>query len=113
MPARAFLRPDETALVIFTDGSNLTFGADGSGTSGEWEINPQRKVDRVILYRRLDSPERNEIYLANHAGTRPAPDPDRHFVDLAHVQYAGLTQEDWYEFAGKGQNPIRYVRGEG
>ena len=112
MHARDFLRPNEQALVIFTSGANLHLYEDARGTSGEWEVSPNRAVDRVIIYRRLDDPKQNEIYLATYVGTRPSSVPQRYFVDLAHIQYAGIADVDWYAFAGKGQNPIRYVRGE-
>jgi hypothetical protein len=111
MKAHDYLKQGETALVIFTHGPNFRLGADASGESGEWVINPRRSVDRVIIYRRERDAERSEIYLASYAGTHPSRYPGRYVVDLAHVQYAGTTECNWYEFAGDGQNPLRYVQG--
>ena len=112
MHARHFLEPDETGLVIFTHGPNFIRYDEARGTSGEWQVNPNRTVDRVIIYVRDEPAATNKIYLATYDKTRPSSQVGRYFIDLLHIQYAGTTEVNWYEFAGEGQNPFRYVQAE-
>lgn len=109
MKARDFIKPDENVLVIFTHGIHLEFYDDNTGSTGQWEIDVNRPVDRVIIYHRNDELKTNALYIANHAGTKPASREGRHIVQLTHIQYIGTTSSNWLEFAEGGQNPIRYL----
>lgn len=110
MKARDFIKPGENVLVIFTKGTDLTLQPDGStGTTGEWDINPDRLVNRVIIYQRNDETSTNTLYIANRAGVEPAERAGRYNIKLEHVQYIGTTSSNWNEFAEAGTNPIRYL----
>lgn len=65
MKARDFIQPGENVIVIFTQGSDFDLGDGNTGSTGEWLIDPNRPVDRVIIYHRKD--DTNTLY--NEAST--------------------------------------------
>ncbi len=62
MKARDFIKPGENVIVIFTHGLHFDLGDDNTGSTGEWDIDPNRLVNRVIIYLQLFS--KRHIYLA-------------------------------------------------
>ena len=109
MKARDFIKPGESVIVIFTHGMHFDFYDDKTGSTGQWKIDPNRRVDRVIIYDRNDEMNTNTLYIANYAGVEPADREGRYNIQLTHVQYIGTTSANWVEFAEGGQNPIRYL----
>ena len=109
MKARDFIKPGENVVVIFTHGLHFILCDGNTGSTGQWIIDPNRSVDRVIVYHRDDEKNTNILYIANHAGTEPAEREGRYNIQLAHVQYIGTTSTNWIEFAEGGQYPIRYI----
>ncbi|WP_353929845.1 HNH endonuclease [Okeanomitos corallinicola TIOX110] len=108
MKARSFIKLDENVMVIFTDGTLLEFGDNNTGLTGDWKIDVNRPIDRVIIYQR-DETKKNKLYIANHAGVQFVQENNRYKIKLAHVQYIGETQLNWYEFADAQAQPIRYL----
>jgi len=113
MKAIDFLILGEKALVVFTHGLNLKIRPDGTGTSGNWIIDPRRRADKIIIYRRntSDIETTNEIFIGQQNGiSGPTPDDDRRyivaFIDLKRV---GTTDMNWKEFAETGSAPVRYL----
>lgn len=109
MKARDLVKSGETVVVIYTHGKHFELKENNTGSTGQWTIDPNRLVDRVIIYLRDDKTNTNTLYLANHAGTNPAEREGRYDIQLTHVQYAGTTSMNWTEFAEAGSNPIRYL----
>ena len=110
MKARDFIKPSENVIVIFTHGIDFILNKDdNTGSTGEWDIDPNRSVDRVIIYLRNDERHTNTLYIANHAGVKPADREGRHNIQLTHVQYIGTTSAKWPEFAETGMRSIRYL----
>lgn len=110
MKARDFIKPGENVIVIFTHGSHFDpNGDDNTGSTGEWDINPNRSVDRVIIYLRNDENNTNTLYIANHAGVKPADREGRYNIQLTNAQYIGTTSANWHDFAETGSYPIRYL----
>ncbi|MCT7964079.1 hypothetical protein NG791_25710 [Laspinema sp. D1] len=109
MKARDFIKPNESAVVIFTHGEKFVIHEDNTGLTGEWKISPNRTVERVILYHRDDEKNTNSLYIGNYAGAEPSTLEGRYNIRLTHLQYIGLTSLNWIEFAEGGQNPIRYL----
>ena len=72
MKARDFIKPGENVLVIFTHGIHFEIHDDKTGSTGEWDLDPMRSIDRVIIYHRNDELKINTLYIANHAGIAPA-----------------------------------------
>ena len=70
--ARDFIKPNEKVVVIFTEGKHFVLHDDNTGSTGQWKIDPNREVDRIILYHRDDENNANNLYIANHAGAEPA-----------------------------------------
>ncbi len=114
MKATDLLKKGEVALVISTDGRDLEMDSKGFGQSGQWRMNPNHQVHKVIIYKRDKSRNTQEIYVAEHVGVTEADMPRRFVVSLANIRNVGTTTSTWHEFAEvkKGaQNPIRYVEG--
>lgn len=108
MKARNFVKPDERVIVIFTRGVHLEINSDNTGSTGKWDLNPNHSIDRVIIYRRDDEGDTNLLYIATHSGVEPTDLEGRYKIHLKHIQYVGVTGENWKEFAECGANPIRY-----
>ena len=108
MKARDIIKPGENVMVIFTHGYLFQIHDDKTGLTGEWKINPNRHVDRVIIYHR-DDEMKNTVYVADRVGVEPAQREGRYNIQLAHVQYVGTTSLNWREFAETTQNSIRYL----
>ncbi len=109
MKARDFIQDGESVVVIFTRGDRLEINEDHSGSTGNWSINPHRKVHRVVIYRRDELTEKNSIFLATFEGAILSEDEDRYNIQLSHIQYAGETNLHWGEFADTGSQPVRYL----
>ena len=109
MKSSDFIRPGENLVVLFTDGTLLEFGDDNTGITGDWNIDVNRPVDRVIIYHRHEQTTTNKLYIANHAGVEFVKESNRYKIKLAHVQYIGETKLNWFEFADTGAHPIRYL----
>ncbi|KPQ39589.1 MAG: putative permease YjgP/YjgQ family [Phormidium sp. OSCR] len=109
MKARDFIKPSENVVIIFTHGKHFVLYDDNTGLTGEWKLDPNRNVERVILYHREGDKNTNTLYIANHAGVEPADREGRYNLRLTHVQYVGVTSVNWVEFSEGGQNPIRYL----
>ena len=106
MKARDFIKAGESVIAVFTHG--MHFELDGNtGSTGEWKIDPNRPIDRVIIYHRQENT--NILYIANYAGVQPADREGRYNIQLTHVQYIGTTSTNWAEFAETGAYPIRYL----
>ncbi|MBD2092869.1 HNH endonuclease [Microcoleus sp. FACHB-1515] len=108
MKARNFIKPGEKVIVIFTRGIDLEINSDNTGSTGNWDLNPNHSIDRVIIYRRDDEDNTNSLYIATHAGVEATEWEGRYKIYLNHIQYVGVTDENWKEFAECGANPIRY-----
>lgn len=106
MKARDFIKPGETVIVLFTNGTLFELGHDNTGLTGNWKIHPNLAVDRVLIYLRRHS--KNSLYISNNAGVEYGA-KNRYKIKLAHVQYIGETCLNWNQFAEGGSNPIRYL----
>lgn len=107
MHARDFVQPGEQLLVLLTNGHLLTFNNDGTGTSGNWKMDANRKINRILIYLRDDTNNTNRLYIATYNHAEKVED-GRYCIYFEHCQYVGKTEQNWSEFAGEGQNPIRY-----
>jgi len=105
--AEELLNDGETGLFLFTDGQFFVENADKTGSSGFWNLNPKRKIDRVVIFRWSSSQvgERFvELFAAlpnGFVGT-----PGRYTVLLGEIHYVGKTVRTWEEFVGTQQNPV-------
>ena len=109
MDAQTLLRANHTAIAVFTKGPKFHLNPDGSGSTGDWVIDPKLDVDKVIVYQRKE--DTNEVYVADYDGLSPAGER-RHKIHFLNARLVDSTDKPWTEFAGPGQNPIRYIHGE-
>ncbi len=104
------LTPDESALAVFTHGRNFTLNPDGTGSSGNWVIDPERRIDRFIVYSRSGpAGVPAEIYRAEYVGAAESTESGRFVVSFRAAELAGVTRESWPQFADTGVNPVRYI----
>lgn len=107
--ADQLLRPGEVALFIFTDGTELKVDANGTGSTGDWVLDPKRGFDWVFIYRRGRRDEIAELIMARRGDMEERAD-GRFLVNLREVKSVGSTRANWHEFAGAPtNNPIRYI----
>ena len=105
MSSTSLLNPNAKAIVVFTHGKDLKIKRDGSGSTGNWVIDPKRPIHKVVIYER--TPTGNEIYVAKPAAIARSRDEGRFVIKLADVKYFGSTYFNWPDFAGS-RNPVRY-----
>lgn len=107
--ADQLLRPGEVGLFIFTGGKKLTINPDGSGSTGNWDINPLRRVDWVFIYKRdSDSTSRNELWMARSGDLKRKS--DRFLINLREIKRVGYTDMNWPDFVGaRGRQELRYI----
>jgi hypothetical protein len=110
MKARDLIEEGQSAVAVFTSGRKLEINSDSSGSTGNWVVRGDLDVDRVIIYHRREAGD-NEVYLATYDGLTRAPDePARSRIKSTNAHSVGVTENNWKEFAGPGQNPVRYIQ---
>lgn len=105
--ATSLLKRGENAIVIFTYGKYFHKLQDGTGSTGNWVIDENRKTNQVIIYNRTE--RGNEVYVAKRAALTPSKQAGRFVINLHHIQYFGCTYFNWLQFSGS-RNPIRYFQ---
>jgi hypothetical protein len=104
------LKPGESALAVLTDGRHFNLNHDGSGSSGNWLINPQRQVERFIVYHRPGSAgDSANLYRADYVDATPSPESGRSVISFRKAEQVGVTRLSWPEFADTGASPVRYI----
>lgn len=103
--ATSLLKRGENAVVVFTHGKYLSLKRDGSGSTGNWVINKNRRIKKVVIYERTKTG--NEIYIARPTSISGSRDPGRYVIKFADMRYFGNTYFNWPEFSGS-RNPVRY-----
>jgi len=107
--ADQLLRPGEIGLFIYTEGGALQINDDGTGSTGNWMIDPLRRVDFIFIYKRnQENGSMNELLIAR-CGDFEGPVSKRYKVNLRDVRLIGYTSVNWAEFASTQKNPIRYL----
>ncbi len=51
----------------------------------------------------------NVVYIGTFVQADPIDEERRSSIRLNHIQYVGVTDLNWLQFAEGGQNPIRYL----
>lgn len=103
--ATSLLKRGENAIVIFTYGKYFRKKQDGSGSTGNWVIDENRKCNKVVIYNRTQ--RGNEVYIAKRTAVTPSKEAGRFVIKLNNIEYYGCTYFNWPQFAGS-RNPVRY-----
>lgn len=104
------LKPVDTALVVFTKGQYLTDNHDGTGSTGWWKIDPQHRLDYVIVYRRASGDQDdNDLFIARHDGVEGPREDGRYLVRLLDLTMVGYTTANWRAFADTYAKEFRYI----
>ena len=107
--ADQLLRPGEVGLFIYTEGGDLTINEDDSGSTGNWHVDPLRRVDYVIIYKRNPEDRSSNDLLLARCGDLEGPIDERYHINLRDIKLIGYTDINWAEFALTQSNPIRYI----
>jgi hypothetical protein len=105
--AEELLNDGETGLFLFTDGQFFIENADKTGSSGFWNINPQWKIDRVVIFR-WSSNQNGERFVELLTALPNGFDGTigRHTVLLREINCVGNTVRTWEEFVGTQKYPV-------
>ena len=112
MIAKNIIENDESAIVIFTDGTNLKIFDGGFATTGNWVIDKNLAVDKAIIYKRDRANNQSEVYLGTPLDVFPSKTQRRFVVRLSDVSFVGTTERNWCEFTESKRgatNPIKYI----
>lgn len=109
--ATDLLRSGETALVLFTRGSQFQQHPSHNGSTGYWKVDPATAVDCVIIYHRQED-RTNELYRTTPVAFHGPDAENRYLIQLTGVQPVGTTPSQWFEFADTQANPVRYLSKE-
>jgi hypothetical protein len=107
--ASDLLRAGEVALVLFTRGALIDLKADGSGSTGNWKLDPDFRSDKVIIYLRKGDSGVNDVYLGDFESVRHSTERNRLVVTFRNMIRVGETESNWFQFANGGQSPTQVV----
>jgi hypothetical protein len=107
--ASDLLRVGEVALVLFTRGPLFDLRADGSGSTGNWKLDPDFRSDRVIIYLRKGDAATNDVYMGDFESVRHSTERNRLVVTFRNMSRVGATDSNWFQFANGGQSPTQVV----
>lgn len=105
------VKTSQQTVMLFTRGIHLKINEDGSGYSGKWVTTEEKLLGcrKVLLYVRDRVARVNKIYRGDYTGYHSSDIPGRLVIEFNHMEYIGLTNKNWIEFAGKGQSPIGII----
>jgi len=112
MKARDLVKRGESAVAIFTRGGHFEHDPDGSGYTGNWVINPQKKLDKVVIYKRDAAGTRHEVYVGTPVEIIDSEQEGRRQIKMVDIRLAGTTTHNWNEFTETKHgsiNPIKYI----
>lgn len=112
MKARDLVRPRESAVAIFTRGKQFHCRQDGAGYTGNWVINPKKKIDKVIIYKRDPNGNKHEIFVGTLVEIIDSEQAGRRQLSMANIRLAGTTTLNWNEFTETKHgavNPVKYI----
>ena len=116
MYARDLIKDGQTALVLFTDGSNFDINEGRFDRNGNWNARDKATADKVIIYFRNKVKKVNEVFVADLVKLHHSQDADlrRSFaIEFKNTVSAGLTDSNWLEFTGSkrgASSPVRYLK---
>lgn len=114
MKAKDTIKENETAIILFTDGLNLTINKeDGTASSGNWVMEDDLSFDKVIIFKKDRERNQNLVYVATPVEIVPGEGIGRFVIKMSGIKCVGRTDENWNEFTGtkKGAtNPVQYIR---
>jgi predicted transcriptional regulator len=106
------LNPKETAIVLFTRGMYLEIRDNKTGSSGNWVVDPNKKVEKIVIYLRDENTTilRNDIYLGDYVWPEgPLEDGKRYRIHFKNLERVGYTENNWKDFADGSANPVKYI----
>lgn len=109
MKADELISSDIKAVVVFTRGPLFVFKEDGTGKTGNWKIDPERDIQKVIIYCRPEGESQADVYKADVTRVVSSHEEGRSEIQFENALPVGGTKLNWFEFAESGPNPVRYI----
>ena len=101
----------QSAIAVFTRGMHLEIRSNNTGYSGNWVVDPDKEIDKIVLYKRDENvtPPVNEIMMADYVwGEGPLEGGRRYRIHFKNLEKIGVTDCNWKEFTDGGANPVQY-----
>jgi hypothetical protein len=108
MKAQDCISAGESAVVLFTRGPHFKRKSDGSGSTGNWKLDPGRTFDRVVIYHRIPKTMAGEIYVGDFIKTSPSREEERYIIHFSNLRLKGKTHLNWFQFGRGHQDPVQY-----
>jgi len=108
MKAVDLLSVPKRTVVVFTRGPLFVFKEDGTGKTGNWNIDPERDTKKVIIYCRPEGESQADVYIADVIQIESSNEKGRYVIHFKNAEPVGRTELNWFEFADSGPNPVRY-----
>lgn len=110
--AEELIQSAQKAIVIFTRGDKFSFDHNGDGFSGNWKAGEKslQDIDKVIIYRRDQNVESNQVYEGEYRGWSPSEEAGRKIIHFSGLKNVGSTSSNWLQFGGIRGAPIFYMR---
>jgi len=105
------LDPGFPTVAVFTKGAFLEIRDNQTGYTGNWVIDPDRCLKKVLIYLREESGSAllNRIYLGDYVWAEgPVDDGRRYRIHFKQLEEVGMTDQNWKDFTGGGANPVKY-----
>lgn len=109
MKASDLIYSDIKAVIVFTRGPLFVFKEDGTGKTGNWKIDSERDIHKVIIYCRPEGESQADIYMGDITRIKTSDEEGRSVIQFRNADPVGRTALNWFEFADSGPNPIRYL----
>jgi hypothetical protein len=112
LKVRDALKPGESAVAIFTRGGRFVLREDGTGYTGNWMIRGDRKLDKVVIYKRGAKGKEHEVYVGAPVKIIESEEPGRRQIHMEDIRFIGTTSLNWNEFTETklgAANPVKYV----
>ncbi len=113
MNAREVIKAGESAVALFTRGAHFVLHQDGSGYTGNWVIDSNRRVDKIIIYQRDTKDNQHKVYVGEPVEIIESGEKGRRQIKMADVRFVGTTTCNWNDFTETKHgaiNPIKYIR---
>lgn len=100
---------DDQTVVVFTRGPLFVFKEDGRGKTGNWKIDTERDIQKVIIYCRPEGESQADVYKADITRIVSSHEEGRSVIQFENALPVGRTELNWFQFAESGPNPVRYI----
>lgn len=105
------ISPDQSAVVVFTNGSKFEFDGKGNGETGNWIVDTTRlkQIDKIVIYLRRLNESGGRVFIGDYTGFVPSEQTGRLIISFSKLEEVCHTKSNWNKFANTGPSPVRYI----